>query len=128
MSPFFHHSKCLSLIKRIPAPKFFSLNRSTSLFSTFVAQEGTYEESPSPIRRLVQKYSITEQQNRIIRGERLFRTAQRQATDRKWHTHCQVSPHTMSVSLYIFRLCLSRIPITAERMFCCSLCCRYSLI
>ncbi len=45
----------------------------------------------NPIRRFIQRYSISAQQNRIQISQRLFRSAQRQATDRRWHTHCHVS-------------------------------------
>jgi hypothetical protein len=47
--------------------------------------------SSNPIRRFIQRYSISAQQNRIQISQRLFRSAQRQATDRRWHTHCHVS-------------------------------------
>lgn len=55
------------------------------------ADEPTKDMTAGPLRRLIQRYSITEQQHRIELSQRLFRSVQRQATDRKWHTHCHVS-------------------------------------
>ncbi len=54
------------------------------------ADEATKDLTAGPLRRLIQRYSITEQQHRIELSQRLFRSVQRQATDRKWHTHCHV--------------------------------------
>eukprot|EP00586_Coscinodiscus_wailesii_P009765 CAMPEP_0172512064 /NCGR_PEP_ID=MMETSP1066-20121228/241509_1 /TAXON_ID=671091 /ORGANISM="Coscinodiscus wailesii, Strain CCMP2513" /LENGTH=302 /DNA_ID=CAMNT_0013291701 /DNA_START=73 /DNA_END=981 /DNA_ORIENTATION=- len=67
--------------------------------------------------KLWEKYSISGQQSRIERGERLFRAAERRAMDRTWYTKGRLSPSfrsyhavlTMHVWLLHKRLILDKI-------------------